>query len=98
MYIIIIIIPHLPGYGPPSMLGPQTPCIIFLDELDSVGRSRDSTFGGGAHEEREQTLNQLLTEMDGFVENSGTCMFCVQVNTYELFSLPHTHTRIGICS
>eukprot|EP00667_Euglena_gracilis_P002780 EG_transcript_2787 len=49
----------------------KTPCIIFLDELDSVGRSRDSTFGGGAHEEREQTLNQLLTEMDGFVENSG---------------------------
>jgi len=44
------------------------PCIVFLDELDSVGRQRGSGIGGG-HDEREQTLNQLLSEMDGFEEN-----------------------------
>ncbi len=44
----------------------STPCIIFIDELDAVGRSRSSGYGGGVHDEREQTLNQLLVEMDGF--------------------------------
>jgi ATP-dependent metalloprotease FtsH len=43
----------------------NTPCILFIDEIDAIGRSRGSGFGGG-HDEREQTLNQLLTEMDGF--------------------------------
>lgn len=46
------------------------PCLIFIDELDSVGRSRFSGIGGG-HDEREQTLNALLVEMDGFEPNSG---------------------------
>lgn len=46
------------------------PCIIFIDEIDAVGRQRGTGLGGG-HDEREQTLNQLLIEMDGFEDNSG---------------------------
>lgn len=48
----------------------NAPCIVFLDEIDAVGRQRGTGFGGG-HDEREQTLNQLLVEMDGFEENQG---------------------------
>ena len=46
------------------------PCLIFIDEIDAVGRQRGAGLGGG-HDEREQTLNQLLTEMDGFGANEG---------------------------
>jgi cell division protease FtsH len=48
----------------------QAPCIIFIDEIDAVGRHRGAGLGGG-HDEREQTLNQLLVEMDGFEVNDG---------------------------
>ena len=48
----------------------NAPCLIFIDEIDAVGRQRGAGLGGG-HDEREQTLNQLLTEMDGFGENEG---------------------------
>ncbi|WP_317618913.1 ATP-dependent zinc metalloprotease FtsH [Laspinema olomoucense] len=48
----------------------NSPCIVFIDEIDAVGRQRGAGIGGG-NDEREQTLNQLLTEMDGFEGNSG---------------------------
>ena len=48
----------------------NAPCLIFIDEIDAVGRQRGAGLGGG-HDEREQTLNQLLTEMDGFGANEG---------------------------
>jgi cell division protease FtsH len=46
------------------------PAIVFIDEIDAVGRHRGAGLGGG-HDEREQTLNQLLVEMDGFSSNTG---------------------------
>ena len=49
------------------------PCIIFMDEIDAVGRHRGAGLGGG-HDEREQTLNQLLVEMDGFDQNAGVIL------------------------
>ena len=51
----------------------SSPCIVFIDEIDAVGRQRGAGFGGG-HDEREQTLNQLLVEMDGFGSNQGVIM------------------------
>lgn len=51
----------------------NAPCIIFIDEIDAVGRSRGAGIGGG-HDEREQTLNQLLVEMDGFEHNEGVIL------------------------
>ena len=51
----------------------HAPCIIFIDEIDAVGRHRGSGMGGG-HDEREQTLNQLLVEMDGFESNEGVIL------------------------
>ncbi|HUP76448.1 MAG TPA: ATP-dependent zinc metalloprotease FtsH [Acidimicrobiales bacterium] len=48
-----------------------SPAIIFIDELDAIGRARGSSSGLGGHDEREQTLNQILTEMDGFTGNEG---------------------------
>jgi cell division protease FtsH len=44
----------------------NSPCVVFIDEIDAVGRKRGEQFGGGGNEEREQTLNQILTNMDGF--------------------------------
>lgn len=49
----------------------NAPCIIFIDEIDAVGRQRGGTGFGGGHDEREQTLNQILSEMDGFDNETG---------------------------
>jgi cell division protease FtsH len=51
----------------------HAPCIIFIDEIDAVGRHRGAGLGGG-NDEREQTLNQLLVEMDGFEANEGVIL------------------------
>ena len=48
----------------------SAPCIVFIDEIDAVGRQRGAGMGGG-NDEREQTLNQLLVEMDGMTDNNG---------------------------
>jgi cell division protease FtsH len=53
-----------------SQAAAQAPCIIFIDELDALGKARGMNVMGG-HDEREQTLNQLLVEMDGFETNKG---------------------------
>ncbi|MBE9011534.1 ATP-dependent zinc metalloprotease FtsH [Pseudanabaenaceae cyanobacterium LEGE 13415] len=52
----------------------QAPCIVFIDELDALGKSRGSGNFAGGNDEREQTLNQLLTEMDGFDANTGVIL------------------------
>ena len=49
----------------------KAPCIVFIDEIDAVGRARSNSQNLGGNDERENTLNQLLTEMDGFGSNSG---------------------------
>ena len=61
----------------------HAPCIIFVDELDAVGRHRGAGLGGG-HDEREQTLNQLLVEMDGFESNEGIIVMAA-TNTKSTF-------------
>jgi cell division protease FtsH len=49
----------------------KAPCIVFIDEIDAIGKSRDGAYGVGGNDEREQTLNQLLSEMDGFDPSKG---------------------------
>ena len=51
--------------------GEKAPCIVFIDEIDAIGKKRDTGHGMGGNDEREQTLNQLLTEMDGFDASKG---------------------------
>ena len=68
----------------------KAPCIVFIDEIDAIGKKRDGQFGG--NDEREQTLNQLLTEMDGFEGNNGV-MILAATNRPE--SLDPALTRPG---
>jgi ATP-dependent Zn protease len=58
--------------SPSLSLSPPQPCLIFIDEIDAVGRARGrGGAGGGGNDERENTLNQLLIEMDGFSSSTG---------------------------
>ena len=61
----------------------KAPCIIFIDELDAIGKSRASGGFAGGNDEREQTLNQLLTEMDGFAAGDGTVIVLAATNRPE---------------
>jgi cell division protease FtsH len=61
----------------------QAPCIIFIDELDAIGKSRSSSGFYGGNDEREQTLNQLLTEMDGFEASGATVIVLAATNRPE---------------
>ncbi|MCD7844594.1 MAG: ATP-dependent zinc metalloprotease FtsH [Oscillospiraceae bacterium] len=68
----------------------KAPCIVFIDEIDAIGKKRDGSLGG--NDEREQTLNQLLTEMDGFEDNSGVIILAA---TNRPESLDQALTRPG---
>lgn len=70
----------------------NSPCIIFLDEIDAVGRKRGSGFAGGGHDEREQTLNAILVEMDGFATNDQVIVIAA-TNRGDV--LDHALTRPG---
>jgi len=70
----------------------KAPCIVFIDEIDAIGQKRNTGRGMGGNDEREQTLNQLLTEMDGFEGNSGV-MILAATNRPE--SLDPALTRPG---
>jgi cell division protease FtsH len=68
------------------------PCVIFIDEIDAVGRKRGEQFGGGGNDEREQTLNQILTSMDGF-DKSNAIIVLAATNRVDI--LDSALTRSG---
>ena len=70
----------------------NSPCIIFLDEIDAIGRKRGASFVGGGHDEREQTLNAILVEMDGFETNDQVIVIAA-TNRHDI--LDHALTRPG---
>lgn len=70
----------------------NAPCIIFIDEIDTIGGKRDNEFGGGGHEERNSTLNELLAQMDGITSNKGVLVLGA---TNRLNSLDSALTRAG---
>lgn len=70
----------------------NAPCIIFLDEIDAIGRKRGASFVGGGHDEREQTLNAILVEMDGF-DSSDQVIVIAATNRADI--LDHALTRPG---
>ena len=70
----------------------NSPCIIFLDEIDAIGRKRGASFVGGGHDEREQTLNAILVEMDGF-ETNDQVIVVAATNRGDI--LDHALTRPG---
>ncbi|MBK8267816.1 MAG: AAA family ATPase [Planctomycetes bacterium] len=66
----------------------NSPCIIFLDEIDAVGRRRGTAYGGGGHDEREQTLNAILVEMDGF-DTSDQVIVIAATNRADILDPAH---------
>ena len=62
----------------------KAPCIVFIDEIDAIGQKRNSGSGYGGNDEREQTLNPLLTEMDGFEENTGVIILAATIRPESL--------------
>ena len=70
----------------------KAPCIVFIDEIDTIGKKRDGSGMGGGNDEREQTLNQLLTEMDGFDGSKGVVILAA---TNRPDSLDHALLRPG---
>ncbi len=58
----------------------KAPCIVFIDEIDTIGKKRDNGSGLGGNDEREQTLNQLLSEMDGFDGGIGVVILALQID------------------
>ena len=75
-----------------KMAKENSPCVVFIDEIDAVGRKRGEQFGGGGNEEREQTLNQILTNMDGF-ERSDSIVVLAATNRADI--LDSALTRSG---
>jgi len=75
-----------------KMAKENSPCVVFIDEIDAVGRKRGEQFGGGSNEEREQTLNQILTNMDGF-ERSDSIVVLAATNRGDI--LDSALTRSG---
>jgi cell division protease FtsH len=75
-----------------KMAKDNSPCVVFIDEIDAVGRKRGEQFGGGGNEEREQTLNQILTNMDGF-EISDSIVVLAATNRADI--LDSALTRSG---
>tara|TARA_Y100000389_G_scaffold203103_1_gene250455 strand:+ start:2518 stop:4521 length:2004 start_codon:yes stop_codon:yes gene_type:complete len=75
-----------------KMAKENSPCVVFIDEIDAVGRKRGEQFGGGGNEEREQTLNQILTNMDGF-EKSDSVIVLAATNRADI--LDSALTRSG---
>lgn len=71
----------------------HAPCIIFIDEIDAIGRQRGTGMSGGGNDEREQTLNQLLSEMDGFIQNKTPIIVLAATNRPEI--LDKALTRPG---
>ena len=70
----------------------NSPCVVFIDEIDAIGRKRGEQFGGGGNEEREQTLNQILTNMDGF-EKTDSLIVLAATNRADI--LDSALTRSG---
>ena len=75
-----------------KMAKDNSPCVVFIDEIDAIGRKRGEQFGGGGNEEREQTLNQILTNMDGF-EKTDSIVVLAATNRADI--LDSALTRSG---